>query len=117
MWRTVRIRQKEYGFVRELANKEKKSMGRVVSEIVAERMKNDIKEIKADLVAKAALSVLIAELDSILRDTRVPAEQKVEKIMALLYTWVMGNKLPVWEVRNWKGLAMIEVKGDEGKTH
>jgi len=41
----------------------------------------------------------------------------VEKIKALLYTWVMGNKLPVWEVRNWKGLAMIEVKGDEGKTH
>ncbi len=90
-------------------------MCEVVSEIVAERMKNDIKEIKADLVAKAALSVLIAELDSILRDTRIPAERKVEKIEALLYTWIMGNKLPVWEVRNWKGLVMMEVKDDEGK--
>ena len=111
MWRTVRIRQKEYEFVRELANKEKKSMGGVVSEIVAERMKNDIKEIKADLVAKAALSVLIAELDSILRDTRIPAERKVEKIKALLYTWVMGNKLPVWEVRRENGFVMVEVGG------
>ena len=100
MWRTVRIRQKEYEFVRELANKEKKSMGRVVSEIVAEKMKNDIKEIKADLAAKAALSVLIAELDSILRDTRIPAERKVEKIMALLYTWIVANKLSVWDVRH-----------------
>ena len=37
MWRTVRIRQKEYEFVRELAKKEKKSMCEVVSKIVAEK--------------------------------------------------------------------------------
>jgi len=113
MWRTVRIRQREYDFIKKIAKEEGKSMCEVVSEIVAERMKNDIKEIKADLVAKAALSVLIAELDSILRDTRIPAERKVEKIEALLYTWIMGNKLPVWEVRNWKGLIMMEVKDNE----
>ena len=117
MWRTVRIREEAYKFIKKVAKEERKSMCEVVSEIVAERKENNIKEGEIGLEAKAALTVLIAELDSILRDTRIPAEQKVEKIMALLYTWVMGNKLPVWEVRNWKGLAMIEVKGDEGKTH
>jgi len=113
MWRTVRIRQREYEFVRDLAKKEKKSMCEVVSEIVAERKENNIKEGEIGLEAKAALAILIAELDSILRDTRIPAERKVEKIEALLYTWIVANKLPVWKVRNWKGLVMMEVKDNE----
>jgi len=114
IWRVVRIREEAYNYIKELARREGKSMCETVSKIVAEWREGKIKEIKADLTAKAALSVLIAELDSILRDTRIPAEQKVEKIEALLYTWIMGNKLPVWEVRNWKGLVMAEVKNDEG---
>ena len=117
MWRTIRIKEEPYNIIKKIAKEERKSMCEVLSEIVTKQGGNNIKEGEMGLEAKAALTVLIAELDSILRDTRIPAEQKVEKIMALLYTWVMGNKLPVWEVRNWKGLAMIEVKGDEGKTH
>jgi len=117
MWKTVRIRQKEYETVKELARREGKSMCEAVSKIVAEWEGGKIKEIKADLTAKAALSILIAELDSILRDTRIPAERKVEKIEALLYTWVMGNKLSVWEVRNWKGLAIIGVENDERRKN
>ena len=113
MWRTVRIREEAYKFIKKVAKEEKKSMCEVVSEIVAERKENNIKEGEIGLEAKAALTVLIAELDSILRDTRIPAERKVEKIKALLYTWIMGNKLPVWEVRNWKGLVMMEVKDNE----
>ena len=113
MQRTVRIRKAEYEIIKELARREEKSMCEAISKIVAEWREGKIKEIKADLAAKAALSVLIAELDSILRDTRIPAERKVEKIEALLYTWIMGNKLPVWEVRNWKGLVMAEVKNDD----
>ena len=111
MWRTVRIRQREYDFIKKIAKEEKKSMCEVLSEIVAEREKNNIKEGEIGLEAKAALTVLIAELDSILRDTRIPAERKVEKIKALLYTWIVANKLPVWEVRHENGFAMIEVKG------
>ena len=122
MQRTVRIRKAEYEIVKELARKEKKSMCEAISKIVAEWREGKIKEIKADLTAKTALSFLIAELDSILRDTRIPAEQKVEKIEALLYTWIMGNKLPVWEVQKlpvWeicKGSVTMEVKNNEGKT-
>jgi hypothetical protein len=26
------------------------------------------------------------------------AEQKIEKIMALLYTWIVANKLEIWNV-------------------
>jgi len=37
MWRTVRIRQREYDFIKELAKKQKKSMCEVVSKIVAEK--------------------------------------------------------------------------------
>jgi len=113
MWRTVRIREEAYKFIKKVAKEEKKSMCEVVSEIVAERKENNIKEGEIGLEAKAALTILIAELDSILRDTRIPAERKVEKIEALLYTWIVANKLPVWKVRNWKGLVMMEVKDNE----
>ena len=113
MWRTVRIREEAYKFIKKVAKEEKKSMCEVVSEIVAERKENNIKEGEIGLEAKAALTILIAELDSILRDTRIPAERKVEKIKALLYTWIMGNKLPVWEVRSGDGLVMMEVKDNE----
>ena len=113
MWRTVRIREEAYKFIKKVAKEERKSMCEVVSEIVAERKENNIKGGETGLEAKAALTILIAELDSILRDTRTPAERKVEKIEALLYTWIVANKLPVWEVRNWKGLVMMEVKDNE----
>jgi len=55
MWRTIRINEESYRIVKKIAEERHTSMGRVVSEIVAEKMKNDIKEIKADLAAKAAL--------------------------------------------------------------
>ena len=113
-WRTVRIREDAYKRLKELAKQHKKSMCEVVSKIVAEWEEGKTKEIEANLVVKAALSVLIAELDSILRDTRIPAEQKVEKIEALLYTWIMGNKLSVWEVRREDVLsASTEVTNNE----
>ena len=91
MWKTVRIRQKEYELVKVMAEKQKKSMCEVVSEAVSEYVKN-----MAAGVLRAALSVLIAELDDILRNPTLSAERKVEKIEALLYTWIVANKLPVW---------------------
>lgn len=108
MWRTVRIRQREYDFIKELAKKQKKSMCEVVSEAVSEYVRG-----MAAGVLRAALSVLIAELDEIIRNPTLSAERKVEKIKALLYGWVVGNKLPIWEVRSEDGLVMMEVKSDE----
>ena len=113
MWRTIRIKEEAYNIIKKIAKEEGKSMCEVLSEIVTKQGGNNIKEGEMGLEAKAALTVLIAELDSILRDTRIPAERKVEKIKALLYTWIVANKLPVWDVRHENGFAMIEVKGDE----
>ena len=107
MWKTVRIRQKEYELVKVMAEKQKKSMCEVVSEAVSEYVKN-----MAAGVLRAALSVLIAELDDILRNPTFSAERKVEKIEALLYTWIVANKLPVWEVRRENGFVMMEVSGN-----
>ena len=113
MWRTIRIKEEAYNIIKKIAKEEKKSMCEVLSEIVAEREKNNIKEGEIGLEAKAALSVLIAELDLNLRETRIPAERKVEKIEALLYTWIVANKLPVWEVRRENGFVMVDVEDDE----
>ena len=105
MWRTVRIRQKEYEFVRKIAKQHKKSMCEVVSAIVsrfAEEMKDGVdvgdytitvRGLSAE--AKVALSMLISQIDEIIRSS-MSAEEKVEKVKALLYTWIVGNKLPAW---------------------
>jgi len=111
MWKTVRIRQREYEFVRELAKKQKKSMCEVVSEAVSEYVRG-----MAAGVLRAALSVLIAELDEIIRNPTLSAERKIEKIEALLYGWVVGNKLPIWEVRRENGFVMMEVSENVGEV-
>ena len=108
MWRTVRIRQREYELVRVIAEKQKKSMCEVVSEAVSEYVRG-----MAAGVLRAVLSVLIAELDEIIRNPTLSAERKVEKIKALLYGWIVGNKLPIWEVRSEDGLVMMGVNSDE----
>ena len=113
MWRTIRIKEEAYSIIKKIAKEEGKSMCEVLSEIVTKQRESNIKEGEMGLEAKAALTVLIAELDSILRDTRIPAERKVEKIEALLYTWIVANKLPVWEVHRENGFVMIEAKNDE----
>jgi len=119
MWRTVRIRQKEYEFVRELAKEEKKSMCEVVSEIVAERMnagENKLKHknfsfyfkvrigslrifrsVKVQATAigllKLALKLFITYFESIVKDEELTAEEKIEKIKAALSAWdVRGEK-------------------------
>lgn len=92
MWKTIRIREEAYKHLKEIAKEQKKPLCRVASEIIAEREENESSR-------KAALSTLIAELDEILRNPSLSAEAKVEKIKALLYTWIVANKLPVWEVR------------------
>jgi len=91
MWKTIRIRESAYNCLKELAREEKKSLCRVASEIIAERAEGNFN-------SKALLTLLIAELDDILRNPTLSAERKVEKIEALLYTWIVANKLPVWEV-------------------
>jgi len=45
--------------------------------------------------AKVTLSMLISQIDEIIRSS-IRAEEKVEKVKALLYTWIVGNKLPAW---------------------
>jgi len=89
--RTIRIREEAYNYIKELAKERKKSMCEVASEMLTERAEGD---------SKALLTLLIAELDDILRDSKLSAERKVEKIEALLYTWIVANKLPIWEVES-----------------
>ena len=94
-WRTVRIREEAYNYLKEIAKNKKKSIGSVASEVITEQAKGELSN-------KALLSILIAELDEILRNPSLSAEAKVEKIEALLYTWIVANKLPVWEAcREW----------------
>ena len=105
MWRTVRIRQREYDFIREIAKKHDKSMCEVASAIIsrfAEEMKNGFEVSDYTITmrglsveAKVALSMLISKIDEIIRSS-IRAEEKIEKIEALLYTWIVGNKLPAW---------------------
>ena len=103
-WKTVRIREEAYNYLKELAKNQKKPLGSVASEVITERAKGELSN-------KALLSILIAELDEILRNPSLSAEAKVEKIEALLYTWIVANKLPVWEVQKIEGarLAVAEV--------
>jgi len=103
-WKTVRIREEAYNYLKELAKNQKKPLGSVASEVITERAKGELSN-------KALLSILIAELDEILRNPSLSAEAKVEKIEALLYTWIVANKLPVWEVQKIEGarLTVAEV--------
>jgi len=106
MWKTIRIRESAYNCLKELAREEKKPLCRVASEIIAERAESNFN-------SKALLTLLIAELDDILRNPTLSAERKVEKIEALLYTWIVANKLPVWGVRRENGFVMVDVEDDE----
>jgi len=54
MWRTVRIGEEAYNYLKELAKNKKKSLGSVASEVITERA-------KGELGNKALLSILIAE--------------------------------------------------------
>jgi len=44
---------------------------------------------------KVVLRILISEIDEIIRSS-MSAEEKIEKLKALLYTWMVGNKIPPW---------------------
>ena len=118
-WRTVRIREGAYRHLRELAQRERKSMCEIVSTIIsrfAEGMKSGINvgdHAGLSAEAKTALSVLISEIDEIIRSS-MNAEEKVERVMALLYTWIVANKLPIWEVRREDSLRVLaEVTNNE----
>jgi len=105
MWRTVRIREEAYNYIRKIAEERRTSMCKVASAIIsrfAEEMKNGVdfgdytitvRDLSAE--AKVALSMLISQIDEIIRSS-IRAEEKVEKVKALLYTWIVGNKLPAW---------------------
>lgn len=105
MQRTIRINEESYRIVKELAEERRTSMCKVASAIIsrfAEEMKNGfevgdytitVRDLSAE--AKVALSMLISQLDEIIRSS-IRAEEKVERVKALLYTWIVGNKLPVW---------------------
>jgi len=56
--------------------------------------------------AKVALSMLISQIDRIIRSS-IRAEEKIEKIEALLYTWIVGNKLPAW----WQCECEVSMEG------
>mgnify|MGYP007013801660 CR=1 FL=1 len=72
-----------------------------------ERKEEEAQETREELEAstelsaetKAALCILIKELDEILRSPKLTDSQKVVSIEALLYTWITANKLPIWEAR------------------
>jgi len=53
-----------------------------------------------------ALSMLISQIDEIIRSS-IRAEEKVEKVKALLYTWIVGNKLPAW----WQCECEVSMEG------
>ena len=105
MQRTIRINEESYRIVKELAEERRISMCKVASAIIsrfAEEMKNSV--VVGDYTitvrglsveAKVALSMLISKIDEIIRSS-IRAEEKIEKIEALLYTWIVGNKLPAW---------------------
>ena len=74
-------------------------------------------EVHTELSAetKAALCVLIKELDDILRSPKLTDRQKVVSIEALLYTWIVANKLPVWEVKRVDEFMAVETSSEEMK--
>jgi len=76
----------------------------------AQEAREEFEEVHTELSAetKAALCVLIKELDEILRSSMLTDSQKVVSIKALLYTWIAANKLPIWEARRERGLVTME---------
>ena len=116
MWRTVRISESAYNYIKRLAEKRHTSMCEVASAIIsrfAEEMKNSV--VVGDYTitvrglsveAKVALSMLISKIDEIIRSS-IRAEEKIEKIEALLYTWIVGNKLPAW----WQCECEVSMEG------
>ena len=105
MQRTIRINEESYRIVKELAEERHTSMCKAASSIIsrfAEEMKSgvDVGDYtitmrSLSVEAKVALSMLISQIDRIIRSS-IRAEEKIEKIEALLYTWIVGNKLPAW---------------------
>ena len=121
MQRTVRISESAYNYIRKIAEERHTSMCEVASAIIsrfAEEMKNGfevgdytitVRDLSAE--AKVALSMLISQLDEIIRSS-IRAEEKIEKIEALLYTWIVGNKLPAWWQCERDGEESIEELGE-----
>jgi len=105
MQRTIRINEESYRIVKELAEERHTSMCKVASAIIsrfAEEMKNGVdvgdytitvRDLSAEV--KVVLRILISEIDEIIRSS-MSAEEKIEKLKALLYTWMVGNKIPPW---------------------
>jgi len=54
---------------------------------------------------KVVLRILISEIDEIIRSS-MSAEEKIEKLKALLYTWMVGNKIPPWWCKSEGGESM-----------
>ena len=115
MWRTVRISESAYNYIRKIAEERHTSMCEVASAIIsrfAEEMKNgfevgDHTITERDLSAevKVVLRILISEIDEIIRSS-MSAEEKIEKLKALLYTWMVGNKIPPWWCKSEGGESM-----------
>ena len=107
--------------MRDLAKKHNKSMCEVASAIIsrfAEEMKSgvDVGDYTItvrglSVEAKVALSMLISQIDEIIRSP-ISAEGKVERVKALLYTWIVGNKLPAWWQCERDGEESIEELGE-----
>ena len=119
MWRTIRIKEEAYRIVKKIAKESNESMCKIASTAIsrfAEGMKSGINvgdHAGLSAEAKTALSVLISEIDEIIRSS-MNAEEKVERVMALLYTWIVANKLPIWEVRREDSLRVLaEVTNNE----
>ena len=105
MQRTIRINEEPYRIIKKIAEEHRTSMCKAASSIIsrfAEEMKNGfevgdytitVRDLSAE--AKVALSMLISQIDEIIRSS-IRAEEKVERVKALLYTWIVGNKLPAW---------------------
>ena len=77
----------------------------------AQEAREEFEEVHTELSAetKAALCVLIKELDEILRSSMLTDSQKVVSIKALLYTWIAANKLPIWEAQREGDLVTVEM--------
>jgi len=105
MQRTIRINEESYRILKELSKEHHTSLCKVASSIIsrfAEEMKNGVevgdytitvRDLSAEV--KVVLRILISEIDEIIRSS-MSAEEKIEKLKALLYTWMVGNKIPPW---------------------
>ena len=83
----------------------------------ARETREEFEEVHTELSAetKAALCVLIKELDEILRSPKLTDRQKVVSIEALLYTWITANKLPIWEAQREGDFVTVEMPSERWK--